>query len=169
MQFVAIHQVQIFAVLTTDHRVPPADLSGKQRHPLVLNFAAVERADLETAEVVGLHQLRERHRSVVRGVGRVISGPAVLDVFDEPCVLDSVGFVRRIGKDAMLGDVLAIVALDLVVRLGERHHLAAAMLPRRRHRSVATQHRLDRRFELSQREPVVQLAHDAFGQAVVDA
>ncbi len=108
VQHVRVHQIDVLVVLPREHRVQPPNLAGEQREALVPHLGAVERADPEPQEVVGLEDLRQDHLAVERGVGRVVADRAVVvEELDEPGVLDAVGLGRRRGEDDPLGDAAA--------------------------------------------------------------
>ncbi len=69
MEIVGIHQVEVLAVLARDHGVLAVDPAREKRHALALNFAAVERADLEVEEIGRLQKLRNGDAAIVGGVG----------------------------------------------------------------------------------------------------
>src|SRR3546814_5814301 len=69
-------EVQALIVVARDHRIAPADLSRKKRHPLVVRRSALERCQMECHEVPGFDQLRPYAASAVGGEGRIIGGLA---------------------------------------------------------------------------------------------
>ena len=89
---VRVHQVDVLVVLPRQHGIEPVDLAREECEALVADLGAVQGADLEVQEVVGLEDLRQDHLAVEGGVGGVVADRAVVVVeLDEAGVLDAVG------------------------------------------------------------------------------
>ena len=104
VQHVGIHEVNIFAVLPREHGVIAVDSPRKQSQAFVADLGAIERADAEAQEIVGLEQFGQRYPAVegsVRGV--IMDGAIVVVKLHKARVFNAVELRGRVGKDRPLG------------------------------------------------------------------
>ena len=137
------------------------DLTGEDRHPLVVGGAAAERRDTEVREVDRLDQLRKDLVTVERGVRRVVPDRSVVgDETDEPGVFHPVALGGSTREEDSLGDVDRRRERRAVVRRRQPVQHSRG-LARDRSLDVVVLERDDRRFEFGHRELVLQPDEDS--------
>ena len=78
MEHVGVHQVDVLVVLRESMAILAVDLPREQSEALVAHLRAVQGAEPETEEVLGLEQLGQDHLAVVGRVGGVVANAAVV-------------------------------------------------------------------------------------------